>query len=51
MKPINDSQVLNSYIAKNDENVLHLIDRCGMAVLVNQVCFLNAHIWMAIVCA
>ncbi|WVZ12338.1 hypothetical protein V8G54_016868 [Vigna mungo] len=37
VKPINDSQVLNSYIAKSDENVLHLIDRCGMAVLVNQI--------------
>jgi len=51
VKRINDSEVLNSPIAKNDENVYHLIDRCGMAVLVNQVCFLNAHIWMTFVCA
>ncbi|KAH1088253.1 hypothetical protein AAZX31_07G215500 [Glycine max] len=32
-----DSQVMNSPIAKKDENAYYLIDRCGMAVLVNQI--------------
>lgn len=39
-----DSQVMNSPIAKKDENAYYLIDRCGMAVLVNQVCFLYTNI-------
>ena len=51
VKPMYESQVLNSPIGKKDENVYYLIDRCGMAVLVNQVCFLNAYIWMAFGCA
>ncbi|KAK7348007.1 hypothetical protein VNO80_22555 [Phaseolus coccineus] len=37
VKPIYESQVLNSPIGKKDENVYYLIDRCGMAVLVNQI--------------
>lgn len=39
VKPNFDHQTMNSPIANKDENVYSLIDRCGMAVLVNQVCF------------
>lgn len=40
VKPNYDSQIMNSPIDKEVENVYSLIDRCGMAVLVNQVCLL-----------
>lgn len=40
VKPNYDSQIMNSPVAEKDENVYSLIDRCGMAVLVNQVCLL-----------
>ncbi|XP_061360270.1 uncharacterized protein LOC133304277 isoform X2 [Gastrolobium bilobum] len=35
--PDYDSQILNSPITEKVENVYSLIDRCGMAVLVNQI--------------
>lgn len=35
--PNYDTQTVNSPITGKDENVYSLIDRCGMAVLVNQV--------------
>lgn len=38
LKPNYDSQIMNSPSAKEVDNVYSLIDRCGMAVLVNQVC-------------
>ncbi|KAK7291737.1 hypothetical protein RIF29_07114 [Crotalaria pallida] len=37
VKPNFNSQVMNSHIAEKVENVYSLIDRCGMAVLVNQI--------------
>ncbi|XP_019418850.1 PREDICTED: uncharacterized protein LOC109329610 isoform X2 [Lupinus angustifolius] len=37
VKPNYDSQMINSPIAEIVENVYSLIDRCGMAVLVNQI--------------
>ncbi|KAK7264763.1 hypothetical protein RJT34_32373 [Clitoria ternatea] len=37
VNPTYDSQIMNSPISKKDENVYSLIDRCGMAVLVNQI--------------
>lgn len=37
VKPNFDNQIMNSPIANKDENVYSLIDRCGMAVLVNQI--------------
>ncbi|KAJ1418687.1 VPS13, repeated coiled region [Sesbania bispinosa] len=37
VKPNYESQTTNSPIAQKDENVYSLIDRCGMAVLVNQI--------------
>ncbi|XP_020230235.1 uncharacterized protein LOC109811016 [Cajanus cajan] len=40
VKPSYDSQIMNSPISEKYENVYYLIDRCGMAVLVNKVCFL-----------
>lgn len=39
VKTTYDGQIMNSPIANKDENVYSLIDRCGMAVLVNQVCW------------
>jgi vacuolar protein sorting-associated protein 13A/C len=38
VNPNYDSEIKNSPITEKDENVYSLIDRCGMAVLVNQVC-------------
>lgn len=38
VKPNYDGQIVNSPITDKDGNVYSLIDRCGMAVLVNQVC-------------
>ncbi|KAK7363427.1 hypothetical protein VNO77_05570 [Canavalia gladiata] len=37
VKPNYDIQIMNSPVAKKDENVYSLIERCGMAVLVNQI--------------
>ncbi|XP_027330645.1 uncharacterized protein LOC113846496 isoform X2 [Abrus precatorius] len=37
VKQTYDSQIMNFPVAKKDENVYSLIDRCGMAVLVNQI--------------
>jgi len=38
VKPNYDSQIMNSSTTEKEENVYSLLDRCGMAVLVNQVC-------------
>lgn len=38
VKPNYDSQIMNSSNTQKEENVYSLLDRCGMAVLVNQVC-------------
>ncbi|RYR15608.1 hypothetical protein Ahy_B04g072462 [Arachis hypogaea] len=38
VKPTHDSQIISSPWAKEADNVYSVIDRCGMAVLVNQVC-------------
>ncbi|CAJ1940747.1 unnamed protein product [Sphenostylis stenocarpa] len=37
LKPNFDSQIMSSPIGNKDENMCYLIDRCGMAVLVNQI--------------
>ncbi|XP_020230234.1 uncharacterized protein LOC109811015 [Cajanus cajan] len=37
VKPSYDSQIMNSPISEKYENVYYLIDRCGMAVLVNKI--------------
>lgn len=55
VKPSYDGQTTNSPIARKDESVYYLIDRCGMAVLVNQVCFLYTNcfaviFWMTFGC-
>ncbi|XLR30782.1 hypothetical protein S83_058682, partial [Arachis hypogaea] len=37
VKPTHDSQIISSPWAKEADNVYSVIDRCGMAVLVNQI--------------
>ncbi|XLR00945.1 hypothetical protein S83_067143 [Arachis hypogaea] len=37
VKPTHDSQIISSPWAKKADNVYFVIDRCGMAVLVNQI--------------
>ncbi|KAL1372338.1 hypothetical protein AAHE18_01G196400 [Arachis hypogaea] len=37
VKPTHDSQIISSPRAKEADNVYSVIDRCGMAVLVNQI--------------
>ncbi|KEH32375.1 calcium-dependent lipid-binding-like protein [Medicago truncatula] len=37
VKPNYDSQIMNSSTTQKEENVYSLLDRCGMAVLVNQI--------------